>query len=103
MKPRLGSMRRASPDELGLWHRAMRGVIPLRSVPPPRRPVKAETSPVGGEMRTLPPERPTRPLPPPPPARPPLDRFAGIDRASVERLKRGRYPVEARLDLHGLT
>src|SRR5205807_8439885 len=34
---------------------------------------------------------------------PPLDRFAGIDRATAERLKRGRYPVEARLDLHGMT
>jgi DNA-nicking Smr family endonuclease len=34
---------------------------------------------------------------------PPLDRFAGLDRSSAERLKRGRYPVEARLDLHGHT
>ena len=34
---------------------------------------------------------------------PPLDAFAGLDRASAERLKRGRYPVEARLDLHGMT
>ena len=34
---------------------------------------------------------------------PPLDRFAGLDRASAERLRRGRYPIEARLDLHGMT
>jgi DNA-nicking Smr family endonuclease len=34
---------------------------------------------------------------------PPLNRFAGIDRATAERLKRGRYPVEAILDLHGMT
>lgn len=32
-----------------------------------------------------------------------LDRFAGIDRATAERLKRGRLPIEARLDLHGMT
>ena len=32
-----------------------------------------------------------------------IDRFAGIDRANAERLKRGRHPVEARLDLHGMT
>ena len=32
-----------------------------------------------------------------------MDRHAGIDRATAQRLKRGRYPVEARLDLHGLT
>jgi DNA-nicking Smr family endonuclease len=32
-----------------------------------------------------------------------LDRFAGIDRANAERLKRGQHRIEARLDLHGMT
>ena len=32
-----------------------------------------------------------------------IERFAGIDRANAERLKRGLHPIEARLDLHGLT
>jgi DNA-nicking Smr family endonuclease len=36
-------------------------------------------------------------------AAPPLDRFAGIDRANAERLKRGLHKVEATLDLHGMT
>jgi DNA-nicking Smr family endonuclease len=27
----------------------------------------------------------------------------GIDRANAERLRRGRHPIAARLDLHGLT
>ncbi len=30
-------------------------------------------------------------------------RFAGIDRANAERLKRGLHAIEARLDLHGMT
>jgi DNA-nicking Smr family endonuclease len=34
---------------------------------------------------------------------PPLDRFAGIDRANAERLKRGLHRIEARVDLHGMT
>jgi len=34
---------------------------------------------------------------------PPLDRFAGLDRANAERLKRGLHRIEARLDLHGMT
>lgn len=34
---------------------------------------------------------------------PPLDRQAGVDRATAERLRRGRYPIEATLDLHGMT
>ena len=33
----------------------------------------------------------------------PLDSFAGVDRATAERVRRGRYPVAAPLDLHGLT
>jgi DNA-nicking Smr family endonuclease len=32
-----------------------------------------------------------------------LDRFAGIDRANAERLKRGKRKIEDRLDLHGMT
>ncbi len=32
-----------------------------------------------------------------------VDRFAGIDRANAERLKRGQHRIEARLDLHGFT
>jgi DNA-nicking Smr family endonuclease len=34
---------------------------------------------------------------------PSLDSFAGIDRATAERLKRGQHRIEARLDLHGMT
>jgi DNA-nicking Smr family endonuclease len=40
---------------------------------------------------------------PAPPVQQPLDRFAGIDRANAERLKRGLHAIEARLDLHGMT
>ena len=34
---------------------------------------------------------------------PPLERYAGIDRANAEQLKRGLRKIEARLDLHGMT
>jgi Smr domain len=34
---------------------------------------------------------------------PPLDRFAGIDRANAERLKCSLHKIEAHLDLHGMT
>jgi DNA-nicking Smr family endonuclease len=49
------------------------------------------------------PVRPKPPHPLPVPSAPSLDTFAGLDRASAERLRRGRYPIEARLDLHGMT
>jgi DNA-nicking Smr family endonuclease len=38
-----------------------------------------------------------------PPVQQSFDRFAGIDRANAERLKRGLHEIEARLDLHGMT
>jgi DNA-nicking Smr family endonuclease len=73
-----------------LWRRAMRDVAPLpgrvSSPEPPSLPPPARDRPA-----------PQRKLP-----LPPLDRFAGLDRANAERLKRGRHPIEARLDLHGM-
>jgi DNA-nicking Smr family endonuclease len=34
---------------------------------------------------------------------PPASGFAGVDRATAERLKRGLHRIEAQLDLHGMT
>ncbi len=76
--------------ERPLWREATRDVKPLRgrepSILPPPLPAPAETRCVA---------KPDQP--------PGLDRFAGIDRASAERLKRGLHPIEGRLDLHGMT
>jgi DNA-nicking Smr family endonuclease len=71
------------PDA-ALWREAVRGVVPL-----PGRPAA--------------PARPSAPPPPPRPAPSPAAGFAGVDRATHERLKRGRYRIEAQLDLHGMT
>jgi DNA-nicking Smr family endonuclease len=98
-------MRRLHADDAGLWRKAMRGVAPLRGRPQHNPPPQAGEGRVGAKAGGTPPVQPAvirvpRPVPAP---LPPLDRFAGIDRASAERLKRGRYPVEAHLDLHGMT
>ena len=97
-------MGRLPADERGLWRRAMHDVAPLRGRGAERdrgRPgrIAGETPAVQVTAPAAPPGR-THPVSEP---LPPLDRFAGIDRATAERLKRGRYPVEARLDLHGMT
>jgi DNA-nicking Smr family endonuclease len=100
-------MRRPAAEEGELWRRAMRDVAPL---PGRRQSVNSNQDrghparpPSGaGETPAAPTEAPA-PAPPPPPQLPPLDRQAGIDRATAERLRRGRYPIEATLDLHGLT
>jgi DNA-nicking Smr family endonuclease len=103
-------MGRPSADETGLWRWATRDVVPLRGRVPghpdvdrkrlvcdmPRTEAVERVRPGQAPRRAVVPHQPAQPLPP-------LDRFAGIDRSTAERLKRGRYPVEARLDLHGMT
>lgn len=92
--------RRPVADDTSLWRRAMRDVAPL-SGRRPRPPLEPGRAPV-----PRPPEmRPDGPAlqPPLPRELPPLDRLAGIDRATAERLRRGRMAIEARLDLHGMT
>jgi DNA-nicking Smr family endonuclease len=69
----------------------MRDVKPMATRPPPAPPQRAASAPRS---------QPTTSSPSQPIA---LDRVAGIDRASAERLKRGQQKVEARLDLHGMT
>lgn len=83
-------IRRPKSDERALWRDAMRGVTRLHAgaaqeaavEPPPSPPVAA-------------------PVEPPPPASSKLG--TGIDRRSAQRLRRGQMPIEARLDLHGMT
>ena len=75
----------------GIWAEAMRDVTPL----PGRLALAAPAAP---------PEPPRAPPSSPVPTDAvPVERFAGIDRANAERLKRGLHPIEARLDLHGRT
>jgi DNA-nicking Smr family endonuclease len=77
-----------------LWREAVRGVTPLRGRTTPAPPTpRALTAPASVEH-----DETNRP-----PSAPPLARFAGIDRANAERLKRGLHRIEARLDLHGMT
>ena len=82
----------ARRSDRAAWAEAVRGVVPLAG----RRTALLPTPP--DEPREA-----AEPLSAPPCAPPPLERFTGIDRATAERLKRGRHPVEARLDLHGRT
>jgi DNA-nicking Smr family endonuclease len=97
-----------------LWKKIAEGVKPLgetkhkRHAPPaaPARPARVERS--SGPQAPAEAAR-TPPLPPrraaAPPAPPPLvpGQLAGLDRRSGERLRKGQMPVEAKLDLHGMT
>ena len=108
--------RRLDADEAALWRHVARGVTPLSR--PPAAPDDASQE--GAPPDDAPPDnarapaRPPRAEPAPPrpalvrPPAPPLPALdpaapAGLDRRTARRLKRGRIPVEARLDLHGKT
>lgn len=76
----------------------MRGVKPLA----PRPALPAAHKPAEKPAPAAPPAAAaTQSAPPQPPLT--VDRPAGYDRANAERLRRGRHPLEARLDLHGMT
>jgi DNA-nicking Smr family endonuclease len=101
-------MRRLNPEDAELWRRVAREIAPLpgRALPEDRgRPARNAPEPQLAPDRRHPPgtnlagETPALPRKPPPP----LDQFAGVDRATAERLRRGRRAIEARLDLHGMT
>lgn len=86
------------------WHDFLRGVKPLPNTPPPTAP--AHIAPLIAPA--LPVAASTPPAPPPrrpsPPRRPLLaGEHDGLDSATERRLKRGQLPIEASLDLHGLT
>ena len=94
--------RQPSPEELALWHSLMRDVRPLHAgpalveLPPPPPPAVEATSRAPQPARPAPAlARTTQRLDP--------SRPVDLDRRSWLRLRRGIYPIDARLDLHGLT
>jgi DNA-nicking Smr family endonuclease len=97
--------RRPSREERALWREAMRGVRALRQgrpLPPPEAPPDAAPA-AAPQPRPLARSRAAPPAAAPAP--PPLaaGEAVGVDRRLAERLKRGQLPIEATLDLHGLT
>jgi DNA-nicking Smr family endonuclease len=110
--------RRLTPEELALWHHVTRTIAPLHAddaappLPPPLQPQPpAITRPeaqatIASAFAPAPP--PARlPLPRPQVVRPSrrLDptRPVDLDRRTWLKVRRGLYPIDARLDLHGLT
>lgn len=95
---RLRPRRRAlSAEERALWKTVTRSVAPLR------RDIEAMPEPDDG-VAPPPPNagKPAAPLPAPPP-KPRTPPLAPLDRRTKQRVARGREPIDARIDLHGLT
>ena len=97
--------------ESDLFRRAMRDVKPLKQRTPRVTSEKATPSRSSGTGKTVTAKRMLRPRLAAPAApsqktkAPTLKHgdTAGLDRRTGQRFKRGQLPVEARLDLHGMT
>jgi DNA-nicking Smr family endonuclease len=96
--------RPVSPPDLDLWRQVANSTKPLRGRARPRPAPPATEKPA--------PAAPARPRASPPPAAPPRKpappelisgRIANVDKRLAERFRRGQLPIEATLDLHGLT
>ncbi len=98
-----------SDEERALWKSVARSVKPLRKVaeaiePPPEQSPKVSSSTLSPPKLSSPKLRAksagavshAAALPKPPP-------LAPLDRRLKQRVARGREPIEARLDLHGMT
>lgn len=98
-----GKRRVVTVEERRLWRLAMRDAEPLpghafdpEPEPPPPEP---EPPPARAEPRH--PTRPPVTAPPPEPLRP--GALHNLDHRTAEKLRRGRYDIDTRIDLHGMT
>jgi len=99
-------------EERDLWQRVAKSVTPLHPhalMPPP-----ASELPLAGppQPEPLPKARPkTKPVPAARPLRTPASSVvtaaknpaSGLDKRMVQRLRKGKMPIDGRLDLHGMT
>lgn len=103
---RIGSVRLPTAEELELWRAAMRDTGPRV---PQRQPAGVEQR-ATEQVETVPPAPETSlpptvrcPRPPLSPRRLDPNRPIDLDRRTWQRLRRGRMPIEGRIDLHGMT
>jgi DNA-nicking Smr family endonuclease len=85
-----------SDEDQALWSGFARSITPLRAMREPNQSV-----PPGNKPAPRPVKASTARLDGPPPKKPPP--LAPLDRRVKQRVARGRDPIDARIDLHGMT
>ena len=95
-------------DEIALWRQITKDAKPLKRKPlapaaePDVKPA-VKSAKAKAPARPRPAAAPARPAPPRPSAPLESGRAPDLDRRSLDRLRRGKLPIEGRLDLHGAT
>jgi DNA-nicking Smr family endonuclease len=98
-----------SEEERALWELIAKTATPLRrrrkSEPKPLPPPEIPAPKLAKAKTKAPPPKPPAPVAPPP-ARPhelTHGHAVGIDKRQAERFRRGKTPIEGKIDLHGRT
>jgi len=95
--------RKLSDEDRVLWSLVARSTMPLkgRKAEEPPAPVAVKASPPKPPKAVNPKVRIEPPAPPSPPG--PAVSKPVIDRPTLDKLAKGRLPIEGRVDLHGMT
>jgi DNA-nicking Smr family endonuclease len=95
--------RQLSDEEEALWAGFARSIKPLKSAKPARKASPKSSATPSGASPAAPSQTRSHPVAPrvAPPAPPPP--LAPLGRRLKQRVARGREPIDARLDLHGMT
>jgi DNA-nicking Smr family endonuclease len=94
------SRRRLSDEEEALWSGFVRSITPLRSVKNREKAPAGDDQPARQPAKLQSAKAPDVALRQPPAKTPPL---APLGRRLKQRVARGREPIDARIDLHGMT
>ena len=98
---------KADPGDMELWSRMAQSVRPLRGRTPPPAPRPPEPAEMPALTEMPEPAVPSEAPAPSPSGTPALPFQAqpgsGIDKRTARRLRRGALPIDAKIDLHGLT
>jgi len=96
----MGKRGQDSEGDAELWARVAGTARPLKRRHVATKPEPLALSPRKAAKETEPGPQPRPPKAPPKPA--PIPRGEALDRGTARKLERGRLPLEARLDLHGM-
>jgi DNA-nicking Smr family endonuclease len=102
---------KSGDDDVALWKAVTKGVKPIKRTPPARSRPETAKEPAHAKPKKIGAIAPPRPVaatrPKPPPALPARElshgQAAGLDKRTMDRLRRGQLPIEAEIDLHGYT
>jgi DNA-nicking Smr family endonuclease len=95
--------RHLSDEEQALWAGLARSITPLpKAKSKPKSDDKPDPGKAGAKSAATPARQPAAKDAPPRPAAPPPP-LAPLDRRLKQRVARGREPIDARIDLHGMT